>query len=61
MSRFIPETPAGSVLAHLEADTEQKAWENLLKETGHMYEEINLLKKRGYRVVQYAKEKKGKR
>lgn len=61
MTRYFPETPGGSVLAHLGASTEEQAWKSLLKETGHMYEEVEALKKRGYKVVAYCPPKRGKR
>lgn len=48
---YIPETPGGSVLMHLEQPTEAGAWAALLKDTTHMpYGSIEALKARGYKV-----------
>ena len=33
---WYPITPAGSLCAHLEADTEKEAWDNLLIDAAHM-------------------------
>jgi hypothetical protein len=54
-NRFIPETPGGSVLAHLVASSEKRAWRNLAEELAGigMYPSIQALKARGYKVVGY--------
>lgn len=53
-STFIPETPAGTQLAHLESNTEKEAWERLLADASHMpYEGIEGFKHRGYQVFEY--------
>lgn len=53
-SVWIPETPAGSMLAHLEADTEDQAWLNLLEDAKHMpYDGIQGFKERGYKVERW--------
>lgn len=50
-AKYVPATPAGTVLFHLAAKTEQKAWENLLKDAAHMpYKGIEGFKARGYTV-----------
>ena len=52
---WIPSTPAGTVLAHLEAPTQDEAWENLLKDAAHMpYEGRSGFADRGYTVNEYA-------
>jgi hypothetical protein len=49
---YIPETPGGTVLAHLEAKTEEKAWANLLRDAAHMpYKGVTGFQKRGYKVL----------
>lgn len=51
---FMPSTPAGTVLSHLKAPTEQQAWENLLKDAAHMpYRGIEGFKRRGYTVSRW--------
>lgn len=51
---FIPETPGGSLLIHLEAKTEGAAWDNLLREASHMpYQGIKGFYARGYRINEY--------
>lgn len=51
--RFIPMTPSGSVLAHLEAGNEQQAWQNLLEDASHMpYRTVEDFKTRGYTVTE---------
>lgn len=48
---YIPETPAGTVLTHLKAKTEEQAWANLLRDAAHMpYRGIEGFKARGYKV-----------
>lgn len=47
----MPVTPGGTVCDWLEADTEEQAWENLLKEASHMpYKTKENFKLRGYTV-----------
>jgi len=54
MSVYIPETPGGTILFHLESETEQQAWDKLLEEASHMpYKTIENFKKRGYLVEEY--------
>lgn len=49
--RFIPMTPAGTVLADCEASTEDGAWKNLMKAAAHMpYTGQAEFEKRGYTV-----------
>lgn len=51
---YIPYTPAGTCLAHLEANTEDKAWANLLKDAAHMpYKTKENFIKRGYTVEKF--------
>jgi hypothetical protein len=48
---WVPVTPAGSLLFHLEAETEDAAWQNLLKDAAHMpYNGKDGFYERGYRV-----------
>lgn len=48
---YMPVTPGGTVCDWLEADTEEQAWENLLKEASHMpYKTKENFKLRGYTV-----------
>ena len=54
--RFVPCTPAGMPVMHLEAATEAKAWANLRKAAAHMpYNSIEDFKKRGYTVEDWRK------
>lgn len=49
---YVPVTPAGTPLFHLEADTKEQAVKNLLKDAAHMpYRGWNQFRKRGYRIV----------
>lgn len=51
--RFVPLTPGGSLLAHLEADNEQAAWQNLLEDASHMpYRTAEDFRTRGYTVTE---------
>ena len=51
---YIPEAPGGSVLADLAVPTEEEAWQNLLRATGHMpYRNKQDLISRGYVVRAY--------
>jgi len=48
---YMPVTPGGSVLAHLESETEQEAWDKLLVDASHMpYKTQEGFKERGYTV-----------
>jgi len=50
---YIPHTPAGTPLVHIEASTEEQAWENLLDDAAHMpYKTKENFIKRGYTVVE---------
>ena len=52
--RWFPETPAGTVLSHLAAKTEQEAWDKLMREAAHMpYKDQAAFKARGYKVLQW--------
>ena len=49
--KFVPVTPAGTVLMHLKAHSEVDAWKNLLRDGAHMpYKDIAGFKRRGYTV-----------
>ncbi len=51
---FIPITPAGTILMHLVAPTEEEAWANLLRDAAHMpYKTKENFMKRGYRVEKW--------
>ena len=53
MSTWIPVTPGGSVLAHLERNTEDEAWAALMKEAAHMpYPDKQAFIDRGYEVCE---------
>ena len=48
---YIPVTPGGSVLMHLESATEPEAWDKLLVDASHMpYKTKDNFIKRGYSV-----------
>lgn len=48
---YIPQTPGGTDCDWLEADTEDKAWENLMKDAAHMpYPNKQAFIDRGYTV-----------
>ncbi len=52
--RWFPETPGGTVLAHLGANTEEKAWARLMKDARHMpYNGRAEFEARGYKVLQW--------
>ena len=56
MYKYVPFTPAGSQLAHLERDTEEAAWAALLADTqrfGMPYKSKADLVRRGYEVERY--------
>jgi len=56
MSRYVPVTPAGTPVFDIQAKTESKAWQNLLRATSHMpYGSVEALKKRGYTVEKWGK------
>lgn len=49
--RFIPVTPAGSMLVNLASDTNKEAWDKLLEDAAHMpYEGRAGFQKRGYTI-----------
>lgn len=51
---YVPVTPGDTVLMHLEADTEEKAIKNLLKDAAHMpYDGWEGFKDRGYYIAWY--------
>lgn len=48
---YIPVTPGGTPCIWLEADTEEKAWSNLLDDASHMpYEDKAAFIERGYEI-----------
>lgn len=48
---WVPVTPGGSILMHLESDTEQEAWDKLMKDAAHMpYPDQQAFEERGYTV-----------
>ena len=58
MASYVPVTPAGSILMHLEADTRQQAIDNLLTDIAHIpldrsWDDLEL---RGYEVVEWKSE-----
>jgi len=55
---FVPVTPAGSVCAHLESDTEEEAWTALMKDAAHMpYPDKAAFINRGYTVEAWGENK----
>lgn len=55
--RFVPVTPSGTPCFPLFAETEEKAWENLLKAAAHMpYKTKENFIKRGYAVFMFRKQ-----
>jgi len=49
--KYVPVTPAGTVLDHLQGETEQLTWDNLLEDLAHMpYPNQQSLVDRGYTV-----------
>jgi len=49
---YIPETPGGTLLLHLESETEDEAWDKLLVEASHMpYGNKQGFIDRGYEVL----------
>jgi hypothetical protein len=54
MTVWIPETPAGTVLDWLVAETEEQAWQNLLEDAADMpYNGVAGFRARGYQVFEY--------
>lgn len=54
MSKFIPVTPAGMLCIWLESETEDDAWEALMKDASHMpYPDKDAFIKRGYTVEKW--------
>ncbi|MEH6434342.1 hypothetical protein [Massilia sp. DD77] len=54
--RYIPVTPAGTPCDWLAANSEQKAWANLMEDAKHMpYKTIEQFKKRGFTVEKWIK------
>ena len=48
---YIPITPGGTILGHLESDTEEEAWKALLNDAAHMpYKTKENFIKRGYEI-----------
>jgi hypothetical protein len=48
---WMPVTPGGTILTHLEANTEEQAWQNLLIDASHMpYDGKKGFQERGYEV-----------
>lgn len=48
---WVPVTPGGSILTHLEASTEEQAWKNLMIDAAHMpYRDQAAFEARGYEV-----------
>jgi len=53
-SKYIPETPGGTILFHLTSDTEDEAWRKLMVDAAHMpYVTREDFIERGYRVEGY--------
>lgn len=49
--RYVPVTPAGTTCPWLQASTEEQAWQNILRAIpGRPYQNIEALKRRGYKV-----------
>ena len=54
MTHYIPVTPGGTPCTWLRANTEEKAWANLLWDARHMpYKTIENFKLRGYTVEEW--------
>lgn len=54
MTIYIPITPGGSYLAHLESPTEEQAWDKLMEDASHMpYPDKQAFIDRGYTVEQF--------
>lgn len=52
--KWVPLTPAGTVLSHLMASTREQAIKNLMHDAAHMpYKTWENFEKRGYRVEEY--------
>lgn len=53
-NQWIPETPGGTLCDWLASDTENEAWQKLMREATHMpYKTIEDFKARGYTVEEY--------
>ena len=53
---WIPSTPGGTLLAHLESKTEDQAWEKLMIDAAHMpYKDRSAFADRGYTVSEYSR------
>lgn len=51
MKTYVPFTPGGSMLAHLESNTEDEAWNKLMIEAAHMpYTNKQAFIDRGYTI-----------
>lgn len=50
--KYVPCTPGGTLLFHLESKSEDEAWKKLLKDAAHMpYKTKENFIQRGYEVV----------
>lgn len=48
---FVPVTPGGSILMHLESNTKEEAWKKLMHDARHMpYDGKRAFERRGYTV-----------
>jgi len=51
---YVPITPGGTIITHLARDTEEQAWNALIKEAAHMpYKTKENFIKRGYEVCMF--------
>ena len=51
---WVPVTPAGTIIMHLESDTEDEAWARLLEDAAHMpYDGKEGFIQRGYTVEEF--------
>ena len=52
--KYVPVTPGGTVVMHLEADSEEQAIKNLLRDAAHMpYDGWEGFQQRGYTIETY--------
>lgn len=52
--KFVPVTPGGTVCIWLQSNTEDEAWDALMKDAAHMpYPDKAAFIKRGYTIEQY--------
>ncbi len=52
--QYVPVTPGGTPCVWIAANTEEKAWENLMKDAAHMpYKTKKNFQKRGYTVEKW--------